>query len=86
MLVSASLFPGGSMKEPIQLSIIYFRGHRWYVDVRLEELRKADSWDITPLKFEEFEKQASEAEWEDLIEAILSYIQDRAKSEQEEIN
>jgi hypothetical protein len=73
------------MKHPIQLPIICFRGVRWYVDVRLEELRKTDSWDITPLKFEDFEQQASESEWEDLIEAIFSYIQDRAAAEQEEI-
>jgi hypothetical protein len=73
------------MKAPIQLPIIHFRGQRWYVDVRLEELRKADSWDITPLKFEDFEHQALESEWEDLIEAIFSYIQDRASAEQEEI-
>ena len=74
------------MRAPIQLPIIIFRGVRWYVDVRLEELRKADSWDITPLKFEDFEQQSTEAEWEDLIEAIFSYIQDRAAAEQEEIN
>ena len=73
------------MKHPIQLPIVFFRGHRWYVDVRLEELRKADSWDITPLKFEDFERQATEAQWEDLIEAIFSYIQDRAAAEQEEL-
>ena len=73
------------MKHPIQLPIICLRGVRWYVDVRLEELRKADSWDITPLKFEDFEQQASESEWEDLIEAILSYIQERAAAQQEEL-
>jgi hypothetical protein len=73
------------MKHPIHLPIIRFRGVRWYVDVRLEELRKADSWDITPLKFEDFEQQASESEWEDLIEAIFNYIEDRAAAEQEEI-
>jgi len=74
------------MRAPIQLPIICFRSHRWYVDVRLEELRKADFWDITPLKFEDFERQATEPEWEDLIEAIFSYIQDRAAAEQEELS
>ena len=73
------------MKHPIQLPIIWFQGLQWYVDVRLEELRKTDSWDITSLKFEDFEKQATEAEWKDLIEAIFSYIQDRSEAEQEEL-
>ena len=74
------------MKAPIQLPVIWFHGVRWYVDVRLEELRRADTWDITPLRFEDFEQQASESEWENLIEAIFSYIQDRAAAEQEEIH
>jgi hypothetical protein len=73
------------MKTPIQLPIINYRGLRWYVDVRLEELRQADTGDLTPLRFEDFETQATEAEWEDLVEAIFSYIQDRSEAEQDEI-
>jgi hypothetical protein len=61
------------MRYPIQLPTIMFQGFRWFVDVSLEELRQADTGDLTPLKFEEFEQQASEDEWEDLIESIMEY-------------
>ena len=65
------------MKHAIQLPSISFRGLRWFVDVRLEELRQADTGNYTPLLFEDFEKEASESEWEDLIEAIFIYFQRR---------
>ena len=65
------------MKQAIELPTICFRGLRWFVDVRLEELRQADTGNYTPLSFEGFEKEASEGEWQDLIEAILIYFDAR---------
>ena len=73
------------MRCPIRLPIIVFRGLRWFVDVRLEELRQADTGEFTPLSFEDFEQLASETEYEDLIEAIINYYHQKGVLEHDSI-
>lgn len=57
----------------MELPIITFQGERWYVDYRLKELRRADGWDLTPLPFDDFERQASLVELEAFDDAIMIY-------------
>lgn len=57
----------------MELPTIRFRGERWYVDYRLKELRRADCWDLTPLSFDDFERQASLVELESFDNAIMIY-------------
>ncbi len=51
--------------------MITFRGKRYFVDVRLEELREVHVF--APFPFEEFEKIATPEEMATLIGAILEY-------------
>jgi hypothetical protein len=51
--------------------MVTFRGRRYFVDVRLGELREVDI--LTPLPFEEFERTATSEELAMLVVAVFDY-------------
>ena len=59
------------MKHAIQLPLISFRGKRYFVDVRLGEIREVDV--LTTIPFTELEKIATPREIITLVGAIADY-------------
>jgi len=58
-----------------------FRGLRWFVDYRLQELRQVDTHDFTPLSFRDFEEQGTDEECEALAWAVIEYFKRREAAE-----
>ncbi len=59
------------MNHPIQLPMVTFRGKRYFVDVRLRELREVDV--LAPLSFREYEQIATPGEIATLKGSIQEY-------------